>query len=45
MKKEHTKGEMEMKATVEDVIESGDLVIVDGKMVISMAGKELDHGK
>lgn len=46
MKKEKDpKGEMELTMTVEDVIEAGDLVIIDGKAVAMSGGKEIDNGK
>lgn len=44
-KEKDPKGELSLKMTVEDVLEAGDLVIIDGKVVAMMAGKEADHGK
>lgn len=37
--------DFDIKHTVEDVLNEGDLAIVDGTMVISKGGTELDTGK
>lgn len=37
--------DFDMKHTIDDVLNEGDIAIIDGTCVISKGGKELDSGK